>query len=87
VARKGGTDAKPEDARGKGDAVWVVPSTEQVTAPARVSFRVLLSRQKQVEVVRQALDSFGHPESEGARGRAVKEARRVIEQGNAGAVV
>jgi hypothetical protein len=70
----------PEDARGKGDAVWIVPHTEHVTPPPRVSFRALLSRQKQVEVVKQALDSFGHPEPAGTRRKAVNEAQRVIEE-------
>jgi len=69
-----------EGARRNGDAVWVVPRTEVVTAPARVSFRALLSRQKQLEVVEQALDSFGSPEPEGARRKAVEEARKVIER-------
>jgi len=85
VARKKKPAVTAEDARGKGDAVWVVPRTEFVTAPARVSFRDLLSRQKQVEVVEQALKSFGRPESENARRRAVEEARRVIERASAGA--
>jgi hypothetical protein len=78
VARRNKARAEPEDARGKGDAVWVVPRTEYVTAPPRVSFHSLLSRQKQVEVVEQALNSFGRPEPAVTRNRAVAEARRVI---------
>jgi hypothetical protein len=83
VARKNNkkkSGVTPEDARGKGDAVWIVPRTEHITPPPRVSFRELLSRQKRADVVQQAVDSFGQRESASARRKAVDGARRVIEE-------
>lgn len=66
------------DARGKGDAVWVVPRTEHVPTGPRASFEDLIPFERQLDMAREALASFGAPESSGRRKRAIEEARRAL---------
>jgi len=70
--------AVAEDARGKGDAVWVVPRTEYVSASPTVSLGDLMPPEKQLQVAKDALDSFGSSESAKVRRDAVELARRVL---------
>ena len=74
-----------EDVRGTGDSVWVLPRTEHVPSPPRVSFGDLISAEKQAEVVKQALASFDSPEPADARRRAVERARKVLRNQGAAA--
>ena len=65
------------DARGRGDAVWVVPRTEVVTEPARVGFLALCGEAGARAAVEAALASFGTPL--GARDdAAIAEARQIL---------
>jgi hypothetical protein len=85
VAGAGESRAQAEDARGTGDGVWVLPRTEHVPSPPRVSFGNLIPLAKQLEVVKQALASFGLPEPADARRRAVERARELLGRTSAGA--
>ena len=69
-----------EDVRSTGDAVWIVPPTEHVPSPPRVSFGSLFSAARQIAVAKEALKSFGSPEPTEARKQAVKHARRVLRE-------
>lgn len=84
MAEAGESRAQAEDARGKGDGVWVLPRTEHVPSPPRVSFGNLIPLARQVEVIKQALDSFGSPEPAEDRRRAVKSARELLGRTTAG---
>ena len=66
------------DARGKGDAVWVVPRTEHVPTGPKVRYRDLIPFERQLDAAREALESFGSPESPGRRKKAIEEARRAL---------
>jgi hypothetical protein len=66
------------DARGKGDAVWVIPRTEHVPATPTISFGDLIPLEQQLKVAKEALESFGSPEREHVRQKAVEDARRVL---------
>ena len=70
--------AVAEDARGKGDAVWVVPRTEYVSAAPTVSLGDLIPPAEQLKVAKAALDSFGSSEPAKVRRDAVELARRVL---------
>jgi hypothetical protein len=80
MAGTGEASAVGEDARGKGDAVWVVPRTEYVPAAPRISFGDLIPPGKQLEVAKEALASFASPERDEVRRDrdAVELARRVL---------
>jgi hypothetical protein len=78
MAGTGEASAVGEDARGKGDAVWVVPHTEYVPAAPRISFGDLIPPGKQLEVAKEALASFASPERDEVRRDAVELARRVL---------
>jgi hypothetical protein len=67
-----------EDARGKGDAVWVVPRTEYVPGAPRISFGDLVPPGEQLKAAKAALDSFASPESADVRRAAVELARRTL---------
>jgi hypothetical protein len=66
------------DARGKGDAVWVVPRTEHVPTGPKASFGDLIPFEQQLDAAREALDSFGAPENPRRRKKAIEEARRAL---------
>jgi hypothetical protein len=66
------------DARGKGDAVWVVPRTEHVPAAPRIRFADVIPPREQLKVAKAALDSFASPERADVRRDAVALARRVL---------
>jgi hypothetical protein len=78
MADTGEASAVGEDARGKGDAVWVVPRTEYVSAAAGISFGDLIPPGEQLKVAKAALDSFASPERADVRRDAVKLARQVL---------
>jgi len=78
MAGTGEANAVGEDARGKGDAVWVVPRTEYVPAAPRISFGDLIPPGEQLKVAKEALASFASPERDEVRRDAVKLARRVL---------
>lgn len=71
-------EALGTDARGKGDAVWVVPRTEHVPSTPRISFGDLIPLEKQLQVAEEALASFGSSEPEQVRKKAMEEARRLL---------
>lgn len=72
------TEVPGADARGKGDAVWVVPRTEHVPSTPRISFGDLIPLEKQLQVAKEALDSFGSSESKQVRKKAMEDARRLL---------
>lgn len=78
MADGGDAGVRGEDARGKGDAVWVVPSTEHVPETPRIGLGDLIPLAKQLKVARAALKSFESPERTEVREKAVKDARQVL---------
>lgn len=78
----GEASAVGEDARGKGDAVWVVPRTEYVSVAPRTSLGSLIPPREQLRAAKAALDSFASPESAEVRREAVELARRVLGLGH-----
>jgi hypothetical protein len=78
VAGKKEAEVSVADARGKGDAVWVIPRTEHVPPAPRTSFGDLIPLEQQLKVAKEALDSFGAPERKQVREKAVERARQVL---------
>lgn len=66
------------DARGKGDAVWVLPSTAYVPATPQTSLQELIPANDQLKAAKQALKSFTSAESEDSRRTAIELARQVL---------
>lgn len=66
------------DARGKGDAVWVLPRTAYVPATPQTSLQELIPANAQLKAAKQALKSFTSAESENSRRTAIELARRVL---------
>ncbi len=78
MAGSSGEGSVGPDARGRGDAVWVLPRTEYVPATPQTSLQELIPASDQLKAAKQALKSFTSTESEDTRRKAIELARRVL---------